>query len=145
MTAQPRFLVLYDGVCGLCDKTVQFLLKIDRRGVLVFAPLQGPTAAAVLSGRPELLEGGPDGSFRSIVVVFDAGTPDKRVYLRSEGVLRIFQVLGGGWTAVSWLRVVPLFIRDAVYEWVARNRYRWFGRFDACKLPSPESQARFLP
>ena len=145
MTAGSRFLVLYDGVCGLCDKTVQFLLKIDRKGVLVFAPLQGPTAADVLSTQPELLQGGQDGSFKSIVVVFDADTPEKRVYLRSEGVLRIFGIVGGFWTAVSWLRIVPLFLRDAVYKWVARNRYRWFGRFDACKLPPPEWQSRFLP
>lgn len=133
-------LVLYDGVCGLCDRTVQRLLAADRRGVLRFAPLQGPTAKAVIARHPEL-----DEALRSLVFVRSHGTTDEKVYLRSEGALRIARELGGVWTVVAWLRIVPRAWRDAVYDWVARNRYRWFGQFSECRVPSPGVKDRFLP
>jgi predicted DCC family thiol-disulfide oxidoreductase YuxK len=143
MISGVRWLVLYDGVCGLCDKTVQFLLRIDRGGVLRFAPLQGSTAPAILL-RHGVPPAGGEG-FKSLVLVCDVGKPEEKIYLRSEGVLRILGTVGGFWRMISWLRIVPRFIRDTVYNWVARNRYGWFGKFDACRLPSLKWQSRFLP
>lgn len=133
----PR-LVLYDGVCGLCDRTVQFLLRADRNGALRFAPLQGETAKAVFVRHPEAA------AVDSIVFVRGAG-PEERVFIKSGAVLRILGEVGGTW---GWLRVflaVPRVVRDGVYDWIAKNRYGWFGKFDACKIPDASVRARFLP
>ena len=138
-TAPSPNLVLYDGVCGLCNRTVRFLLAIDRRGVLCFAPLQGPTAARIAE-RHDLPQ-----DLRTIVYVRSFGLKRERTYLRSDAVLRIFGDVGGAWCLLMTFRLVPRFLRDPVYDWVARNRYRWFGRYDECPLPSPEQRARFLP
>jgi predicted DCC family thiol-disulfide oxidoreductase YuxK len=131
-------LILYDGVCGLCDRTIQTLLRIDHRGILMFAPLQGETAAAVRNRHPEMA--GVD----SIVFVSGWGA-DEEIYIKSEGFLRILREVGGVWALLAIFRVVPRTIRDALYDFVARNRYGWFGKFDACKIPAPSERARFLP
>lgn len=137
-TAVPN-LMLYDGVCGLCDRAVQFLLERDRAGAFHYAALQGETAAAV-RGRHPRLEG-----VDSMVLVRDHGTPDETVFLRSSAALEIAAVLGGFWRLVSWLRLMPRPLRDFVYDQVARRRYGWFGKFDSCKVPAPAARARFLP
>ena len=134
-----NLLVLYDGVCGLCDRTVQFLLGADRGGVLRYAPLQGETAADVRR-RHEALAG-----VDSIIFVKDAGTDKERLFVKSEAVFRILAELSLRWRIVSWLRAIPRPVRDTGYDWVARNRYRWFGKFDACKMPGPDVRSRFLP
>ena len=139
LTAPSHNLVLYDGVCGLCNRLVRFLLAIDRRNVLCFAPLQGPTAARVAE-RHEL-----PGDLRTIVYVRNFGLKRERVHLRSDAVLRVLGDVGGVWSLLMIFRLVPGFLRDPVYDWVARNRYRWFGKYDECPLPSPEQRARFLP
>lgn len=137
--ALPQRLVLYDGVCGLCDRSVQFLLRHDRRRRFHYAPLQGETARALLA-RHGLGDG-----MGSFIYARGAGTPQERLHLRSAGALAVLADLGGGWRLLSGLRVVPRPLRDAVYDWVARHRYAWFGQFDACKVPAPEVRARFLP
>jgi predicted DCC family thiol-disulfide oxidoreductase YuxK len=159
--------VFYDGVCGLCDRSVQFLLARDRERVLHFAPLQGPTAAAVLgrlglgaviaapagedaaaaASAPEETGGerGTDpGAPATMVFVRDEGSARERAFVRSAGTLAALDAIGGGWRLVSWLRIVPAPLRDVVYRWVAANRYRWFGRFETCKLPAPGVRDRFL-
>ncbi|MBI4179231.1 lipase maturation factor family protein [bacterium] len=132
--------VLFDGVCGLCDRTVQFLLDQDTMGSFKFAPLQGETAAAVLARHP-----GIERDLQTIIVVRSFGTPEESVAIRSQAVLEMLDDLGGFWRVVSGSRVVPQAIRDVVYRWVARNRYKWFGRYDACRLPEPSVRSRFLP
>ena len=132
-------LVLYDGVCGLCNRTVRFLIRIDRRQRLCFAPLQGPTAARLAERHRFATD------VRTLVYVRDFGLKDERSHVRSEAVLRIFADVGGLWSALLLLRVVPRALRDLVYDWIARHRYRWFGKYDSCPLPSPEQRARFLP
>lgn len=131
-------LVLYDGVCGLCNATVRFLLARDRRGVLTFAPLQGETAA-----RLQLEELTP-GDLDTLIFVEHFGAESQRISIRSTGVLRILGRIGGVWRVVSWLRVIPAPIRDLVYRGVARFRYRWFGKLDSCQMPSPQVRNRFL-
>jgi predicted DCC family thiol-disulfide oxidoreductase YuxK len=111
----------------------------DRSAVLSFAPLQGETAAGILVDQPLA------GEMRSIVFVRDLGTPRQAVLVRSAGALGILAAFGGFWRVVAGLRVVPRPLRDAVYDWIARHRYAWWGRFEACKLPAPAMQARFLP
>ncbi len=128
--------VLFDGVCNLCQGSVQFLLKRDTRGRLRFASLQSDPGRALLAARGvSLPEGDPD----SIQLV-----EGSRVYTHSDAILRIARHLPGVWKIGALGLVLPRFVRDAVYRWVARNRYRWFGRTEECWLPTPALRARFL-
>jgi predicted DCC family thiol-disulfide oxidoreductase YuxK len=139
LTSPSANLVLYDGVCGLCNRLVRFLLRVDRRNVLCFAPLQGPTAARLAERHGFPLD------VKTMVYVRHFGLKGERAHLRSDGVLRALGDVGGIWSAAVLLRLVPRLLRDAVYDWVARHRYRWFGKYDSCPMPSPEQRARFLP
>jgi predicted DCC family thiol-disulfide oxidoreductase YuxK len=126
--------VYFDGLCGLCDRFVEFVLRRDRRGRFVFAPLQGETARARLPAdlRPEPL---------GTVVLEEEG----RFRTRSDAALAVLTGLGGAWRAAAILRLIPRPLRDLVYDWIARHRLGWFGRRDACRIPAPEEQSRFLP
>lgn len=128
-------IVLYDGVCGLCNRLVKFIVARDRRGRFRFAALQGETGQALLRRH-----GLPTGDFDSAALVEDG-----RVYLRSAAVVRIMCGLGGVWRVFGIARVIPPRLLDVAYDAVARSRYRFFGRSDACVLPPPEIRARFLP
>jgi predicted DCC family thiol-disulfide oxidoreductase YuxK len=137
--APPNHLVLYDGVCALCDGTVGFLIQQDPNLILRFAPLQGSTATALLA------EYHVDLQMRSIVFV-DRENPGEPygLYFRSDAILRIFKRLGGPWSLLALFGVVPRFLRDAAYEAIAGNRYRWFGKKESCSLPPPQARGRFL-
>ena len=134
-------IVLYDGICGLCSRLVSFLLPRDRERRIHFAALQGAVAAEILRrhGQPPV-EGDP----QSIILVLAPGSPGERLFHRSEAALRLAGVLPGAWPALRALLAVPRALRDWVYDRVANNRYRIFGRLEACTLPSPENRARFL-
>ena len=129
--------VLFDGVCNLCQGVVQFIIQHDRRGEFQFAALQSEAARALLAahGHPA-----PAASPDSVLLV--AGG---QVLERSAAVLGIARRLGGGWRLLAagggWL---PRRWRDGLYGWVARHRYRWFGRQGACLVPTPALRARFL-
>ncbi len=133
----PR-LVLYDGVCGLCNKSVQWLLDNDPDGRLRFAPLQGPTAAAVLARHPEAEE------IDSILFVEREGE-DERVYWRSRALIRIASHLQTRWRFLRLLRILPVFLTDFGYRFIAKIRYRVWGKLDSCRVPTPDERARFLP
>jgi len=142
--ASPRadeLVILYDGVCGLCNGVVKFLLPRDRGKRLRFAALQGAYAAAALARHGIVL---PPGAPESIVLIDQPGTADERLYFRSEAALRIAAALPGVWRLSGLFRLVPRVVRDWVYDRVARSRYRIFGRYDACPMPTPESRSRFL-
>jgi predicted DCC family thiol-disulfide oxidoreductase YuxK len=138
-------LILYDGVCGLCDRFVRRVLRADGEGRFHFAPLQGETAARILAGAGR--KPGPPGEApRSVILVLDAGSPDQRLLSKSDAVLEIYRLLGGiGWAIWAAGRAVPRFVRDGLYDFIAARRYRWFGRFDACTRPPEEWSRRFLP
>jgi predicted DCC family thiol-disulfide oxidoreductase YuxK len=123
----------FDGVCNLCNGTVNFLIDRDRRQRLRFAPLQGSTFAGLLARHPDL--GGID-SF----VLWDGG----RVHVRSSAAVRILMALGGPWRLAGALLAIPRPLRDRLYDCVARRRYRWFGKTEACRVPTPALRARFL-
>ena len=135
----PNLIVLFDGVCALCDRTVQFLLKRDKQGVLKFAPLQGPTAAAILKRHPEI-----EDNTRSVIFVQNYDTAREFISVRSQAILDCVSTLGGAWRVASGLRIVPLFLRDGFYNFIARKRYRWFGKYDECIVPPPERKERFM-
>lgn len=127
-------IVFYDGNCALCSRVVQWFLKHDQQQVLFFAPLQGETASAVL---PPL----DDDPATWSIVLHDASG----LYDNSEGAIRAAAHLGGMWSAAKWLLILPQGVRDAAYRFIAKHRYQWFGRHDACWVGSGASQERFLP
>jgi predicted DCC family thiol-disulfide oxidoreductase YuxK len=126
-------IIFFDGVCGLCNRFVDRLLRIDRSARFRFAPLQGPTAQEQLPvGLAQGLES---------VVYLRRGV----VLQRSAAAIRILMDLGGWRRGYGLLLLVPSFIRDGIYTWVARNRYAWFGKRDACRVPTEAERGRFLP
>ena len=130
---------MYDGTCGLCNFCVRLLLRIDTRAKLHFAPLQGPTAQTILRER-----GLPTEDFDSLIFVPDFPRTDGAHYSRTEGVLQVLKELGGAWRMVSWLRVIPAWLRDPMYKLVARLRYRLFGEYHPRPLKKAEWTARFF-
>ena len=136
--ALPERLVLYDGVCGFCDGAVRWLLAHDPAGRLHFAPLQGETSAWLRREHPEIPT-----DHDTIVFVASAGGIS-RVYLRSGAVWRACAELAGPWRRLAWLRWLPRVLSDPFYRVFARNRYRWFGRLDACRIPDAAERGRFL-
>ena len=135
----PYPVLLYDGVCSFCNSTVKFVLKHDHRGSMRFAALQSGYAYDLLQSRPDL---------RNIdtVVLYEPGEENSegRFFTRSKAALRIVSYLGGLWSLCAVLYVVPRPIRDYLYDTFARYRYRWFGKYDTCPIPSPEVRSRFL-
>ena len=126
--------LLFDGVCGLCNGTVDFLLRHDTHGRLRFAALQSDSGKRLL-GQYGLPPDAPD------TVVF---VQHGRCLTESSAVLAAVAQLGLPWRMLAMLRVVPKPLRDVVYRVIARNRYRWFGRRDTCRMPTPEERDRFL-
>ncbi len=134
MTAGP--LLLYDGVCALCNGAVRFVLRRDRTERSRFCALDGDTAASVLSEHPGL------SGIDSMIWIDAAGT----AHVKSDAVIAIGRYLGGPWKAASGFAAwTPRWLRDGVYDVVARIRYRLFGRYDVCPVPPPQFRARFLP
>jgi predicted DCC family thiol-disulfide oxidoreductase YuxK len=133
-------IILYDGVCGLCNRLVHFLLKHDQRGRLRFASLQSDFATKVLQRHridPKDLD--------TMHLIENYDQPDERVLQRSDAILRAGRELGGFWSASSAAaKIVPRALRNVVYRFVARNRYRVFGKYDTCMLPEPNQRSRFL-
>ena len=133
------YLILYDGVCGLCNRLLQFVLLHDHRSVFRFAPLQSVVGEALVKQT-----GGKPGEPTSFYVFADYQTRTSRVFTKSDAVVFVAGQLGWPWKAAKLIRVVPKPIRDRVYDRVARNRYRVFGRYDHCLAPRPEFRNRFI-
>lgn len=136
----PKTLLLYDGLCGLCNGLVRFLVARDREGRIRFAALQSDTA------RNLLVENGRDpDDLATVYVVANWQRSDQRLLMRSRAVLHALEQLGGLWGGVARIAaIVPRRIADAVYAGVARIRYRVFGRYDTCALPPAEFRQRFV-
>ncbi|MES2559766.1 MAG: DCC1-like thiol-disulfide oxidoreductase family protein [Bacteroidota bacterium] len=122
--------VFYDGVCGLCDRSIQFIIRHDRKRVIRYAALQSDIAHKTL---------GEHITFDSFIF-YENG----KAYYRSTAALRVLKTLGGLWSMAYVLMIVPAFIRNVVYDFVARNRYGWFGKFDQCKVPTPGQRSLFI-
>ena len=136
----PAPILLYDGTCGLCARSVQFVLQHERRAkTLRFASLQGATGTAVRRRHPELE------SVDSVIWYAPAESSGaERVLVKSNAALEVLSYLGGGWRALAMLsRMAPRVLRDAVYDLVARHRHKLAGG-DVCVLPTPEERVRFL-
>lgn len=138
--------VLFDGTCNFCDGAVHFVIDRERGSSLRFAALQSDAGKELLDrvATPELAKAlregaNGDGDPDSMALVEDG-----RVYTHSTGALRMARYLRWPWRGLAIFVVVPRFVRDAVYRWFARNRYRWFGKTTSCRVPTPEVRARFL-
>ena len=132
MESQP--LILFDGVCNFCNGAVNFIIQQDKKAVFQFAPLQS-------SKGQELVQkyGLPSSNFDSFILIENG-----KVYKRSTAGLRLYNKLPWYWKWTQLFLVVPSFLRDAVYDLIARNRYKWFGKKDSCMMPTPEIRNRFL-
>lgn len=143
-------IILYDGVCGLCNRLNQFVLRRDPEGIFRFASLQ-----SALAGRILVRHGADAGDLDTVYVVVGhdlsrldstkEDQSDERLLARSDAIVFVLKQLGGIWKVLGVLfQLVPRLVRDAAYRVVARNRYRVFGRFESCMVPSAENRGRFL-
>ena len=127
-------IILFDGVCNLCNGAVTFVLKRDRNSVFKFASLQSDVAKKLLKNTE--VSGMDAGTF----VLLENG----EIYTRSTAALRVAKHLSGLWPLLRVFMIVPAFIRDWVYNLISKNRYRWFGKREECMIPSPEMKNKFL-
>jgi predicted DCC family thiol-disulfide oxidoreductase YuxK len=134
-----KTIVFYDGVCGLCNRLVKFLLRFDRRDRFRYAALQSDFAAEVLSKH-----GLSAADLNSVTLVRSFGLQGERAYTKSDAIMIAAGELGGFWRVGEVALVLPKGIRDKVYEVIARNRYRMFGRYQTCPVPKPEVRAKFI-
>ena len=135
----PPRLLLYDGVCGMCDQVVQWVLEHDPAGHIHFAALQGETATALRARHPQIPE-----AVETIVLVQTQGGVES-VSFRSAAAFGVAAALGGAWRHLAWFRWLPRPLTDLGYRMIARVRYHIWGRLDACRIPRPEERGRFLP
>lgn len=132
MPTQP--VILFDGVCNFCNAGINFIINQDKKKVFRFAALQSDAGQQLLQNH-----GLPSQKFESFILI-DEG----KIYQKSAAGLRVYGKLPWywGWTQLAW--IVPQFIRDGVYAWIAHNRYKWFGKKEACMVPTPAIRNRFL-
>ncbi|MGB5369176.1 MAG: DCC1-like thiol-disulfide oxidoreductase family protein [Flavobacteriaceae bacterium] len=128
-------IILFDGVCNLCNGAVQFIIKQDKNEIFQFAPLQGAIGKKLTSERNIDV-----GKVDSIILI----EPGKAYYIKSDAVLKIGMELRNYGTISYVLNLIPSTLRNIVYDYVAKNRYQWYGKRDQCMVPSPELNAKFL-
>lgn len=132
---QDNKIILFDGVCNLCNSSVQYVIKRDKGNVYRFAALQSEI------GKKLVEERGIDTSQVDSIILIEPGVA---YYTKSTAALKIAQSFGGVWQVVSVFEWIPEKIRDWVYDYIAQNRYKWYGRKDACMIPTPELKSKFL-
>jgi len=136
----PPPILLYDGVCGLCNRFVQFILRRDSNAVFRFASLQSPIASRILARH-----GANPTALDTVYVVLDHDLPNESLLSRSDAALFVLKQLGTFWCAAAFFsQLLPRFLRDPAYNSVARHRYRLFGRSEVCTLPNEADRNRFL-
>ncbi|MGF6949539.1 putative DCC family thiol-disulfide oxidoreductase YuxK [Neobacillus sp. B4I6] len=126
-------IILFDGVCNLCNNSVKFIIKRDTLGYFKFASLQGETGQRLLKKHSLNYD------LNSFVLI-----EKEKVYIKSSAALRVCSQLGGAWRIFSIFRFLPPLFRDFLYDIVAKNRYKWFGKEESCILPLPKWKQRFL-
>jgi predicted DCC family thiol-disulfide oxidoreductase YuxK len=128
-----KSVVFFDGVCNLCNASVNFIIDRDPEEKFLFASLQSKEARIHLDHQIDLEK------MDSILLLKEG-----KLYAKSDAALSIASELRGGWKYLSWLRWLPLFLRNGFYDLIARYRYRWFGKSETCRIPTPEIRQRFL-
>ncbi len=138
-TVAANPIILYDGVCALCNRINQFTLKRDKQGVFRFAALQSTFAREIL-----LRHGADPDELDTFYVVTNHGETSERLRNRSRAALFVLRTLGGFWRVLSVIGILPTFLLDLGYRLIANNRYRLFGKHDQCVLPDPKWEDRFI-
>lgn len=132
MALEEKHIIFFDGYCNFCNRSVDFFIRHDTTGKFFYSPLQGKTSEHLLpAGLPTNL---------SSFIYYRAG----RIYEKSSAALLACSDLGGGWKLVNVFWIIPRFLRDWVYRLIARNRYRWFGRKETCRIPNASERSKFL-
>lgn len=132
---QNKKIILFDGVCNLCDSSIQFIIKHDKNDAFRFVALQSELGQEII----EYI--GIDTAKTDSIILYE---PGNAYYYKSEAALKIAKELGGIYRAISWFSILPRFLTDSVYDYIAKNRYKWYGKKDACLIPTPELKAKFL-
>jgi predicted DCC family thiol-disulfide oxidoreductase YuxK len=132
MEQQP--IILFDGVCNFCNSAVNFTLKRNKKANICFAPLQSEAGQKLLQ-QYNL----PANEMRSFIIIENG-----IIYKQSTAALKVCRHLRGLWPLCYGFIIIPKFIRDGIYNWIARNRYKWFGMRQSCMIPTPEVKARFI-
>ena len=127
-------ILLFDGVCNFCDASVQFIMRRDHRQIFRYAAIQSDIGQALLTHF-----GLPTDQISTVVLIENG-----QIWTQSDAGLRVARHLNGAWPIAYVFKYIPRFIRDAAYRLLARNRYRWFGQKDACRIPTPQERAMFL-
>ncbi|RKS03212.1 thiol-disulfide oxidoreductase DCC family protein [Flavobacterium sp. 102] len=128
-------IILFDGVCNLCNSSVQYVIKRDPKDVFRFVPLQSELGLKIIKHI------GIDTTNTDSIIMYE---PTKAYYYKSEAALKIINEFGGVYSLLQILTIFPKFISNTVYDYVARNRYKWYGKQEACMIPTPELKAKFL-
>ncbi|TVZ23260.1 putative DCC family thiol-disulfide oxidoreductase YuxK [Dokdonia sp. Hel_I_63] len=131
---QNKKIILFDGVCNLCNGAITFIIKRDKNDVFRYAPLQSEVGKNLAAKHKIDLD-----KVDSIILV-----TDQSAVAKSTAALRIAKQLSGGWHLLAVFLILPRFLRNAVYDFIASNRYKWFGKKDACMIPTPELKSKFL-
>jgi predicted DCC family thiol-disulfide oxidoreductase YuxK len=132
-------IVLYDGVCGLCNNFVKFVLRHDQNQRFLFASLQSDFAYRALSKHNRNPK-----DLNTIFVIVDYGLKNERLLLRAKAAIYVLSELGNGWRLCALLNLLPDSLLDGVYNLIAKYRYKWFGKFDSCQLPDADESKRFI-
>ena len=132
---KEKSIILFDGVCTLCNASIDFILKRDDRDHFLVGALQEDSAKKFLSS----FEVNP--SYLDSLVLIEEG----KIYFKSTAALKIAKNLRGLWPICYPLIFIPAFLRDPIYDWIGKNRYRWFGKKNTCRIPTPEERVKFLP
>lgn len=133
--ATTKKIVLFDGVCNLCNRSVQYIIKRDSEDVFRFASLQSEMGQKLTSERRI------DTSKVDSIILIEPGVA---YYTKSDAAIEIAKEIGGGWTLFLLFQWVPSRLRNIVYDFVARNRYKWYGKREQCIIPTAELKAKFL-
>ncbi|WP_297334052.1 DCC1-like thiol-disulfide oxidoreductase family protein [Flavobacterium sp.] len=132
---KDKKIILFDGVCNLCDSTVQFVIKNDKKDIFRFVPLQSDLGKEITAYI------GLDTSKTDSIVLYE---PGKAYYYKADAAMKIAKDLGGVYSLLNAFSVLPSSLTNVAYDYVARNRYKWYGKKDECMIPTPEMRAKFL-
>lgn len=132
---ENKKIILFDGVCNLCNGSVQFVIKRDKKDVFRYAAIQSEVGEQLIAERHI------DTSQVDSIILIEPGVA---YFTKSDAALEIAGELGGLWKLTSVFKWIPKSIRDVIYDFVARNRYKWFGKQESCMIPTPELKAKFL-
>ena len=127
-------IILFDGVCNLCNSSVTFVIQRDKKDLFRFAALQDP------AGQELIKKHQIDTSKTDSIILIDGD----RAYVKSTAALKVARHLGGGYPLLYGFMIIPYFIRNLLYDYVARNRYKWYGKKESCMIPTPELKSKFL-